>query len=570
MKKLFIAVVACVALALCACNKEEDKTPDFPDEHPLEASYEAVSSQTAVLGTIGEDLASAIKARFLYLSSNISDETKIVIVPWESIQLYSDIVLDSYEKGKTIVVAEPDNASLDKWLADHGINSLMFETEDRNLIVAFNRRGWQYGLDNPLDDTVGIVANLSAYLNPFVSWINAAVSTPSAPIADIASEGSVDITKTFDHVRVEQTFHIHLKKELGHMLWSSPDIVEASSLATISIEYYPLYAFEDQMSPGDYYVMSAKMTVENRPMYKGYWINKHGGLKTHLCAYIFDSATMEFELLDSKSNSVKPKFDNGPFPETTSLNVSHEEGMSWSLGGSVTGGWEGSGPAALLSVSGGVSFSNSTMISYKDILVYNNCSSGKVNIKYYLDVDASGYIQGFSLYEPTAPVCKSNLVSRASWVWRVPDTKDNSTVHYKMKITPKVSYSALRFYSSVAEAYIPVFTGAITDSPAVIDLKAPNRVPTGQWKINNSEAQGTYLSDIKVWKESEFQKGTPVYSSSESVASGDSRTIILPVGSYRAECKVGKSASQMTTRKCRAFKISRGDIMISNSGFDFE
>lgn len=572
MNKSFWAMAAFAAVALYACNPVSDDSdiPDSPEEYHLTANSEIVSVPAAILGVVDDDLSNALKTRFPVLTTAVTDDTGIIMVPWAVFQQQSDVVLKAYAEGKVIAVIAPDNAELNKWMKAHDIHAQSYVENDRNLIEAFTVSGWRYDLDNPLDDSPAASANLNAYLNPFVRWVNDAISTPSVQLEGFGGDGMVNVATTFDHACYDKTYHIYLKKELGHVALSTPDVVEASSSATLHLEYYPLYSFEDNNSNGDYYLFSAKFTIENRPMYKGSWVNKHGGVKTHLCAFIFDYAKLNFQLMDSDYSEITPKFDVGPNPETTSVNVSHEEGMSWSLDGSVTGGWEGSGPAALLSVSGGVSFSNSTSVSFPDLLVRNNSSKGQVKIEYDIADEVAGYMRGGTMYPPTATLCKSDLVLRASWVWRIDSTKDNSDEYFTLMMTPEVGYSAMRFYSTaLVDGKFYYFDNAITNRAPAINIQAPNRVPTGQVKINNTESQGIYFTDMKIWKANAYRTGSPVYSNTESVASGDSKSVILPTGDYRADIRVGRSSTSLRTCSTKSFTVRKGDVLILNSAFDF-
>ncbi|MCQ2173373.1 MAG: hypothetical protein MJZ17_11615 [Bacteroidales bacterium] len=572
MNRYLYLSVAVLALAVCGCNRSaevEDDTPDAPVENPMVVSNEKVNMPSAILGTVGGALESPLKERFTNLSSAISEVSRVVIVPWDSFLQNSEIIQDALKRRSIIVVTYPDDNALNGWLVEKGLTSILSEAGDSHLITAFGSHCGRFDLADPAKSDPEASGTIAAYLNGFVSWVNASDSIASVPhILEIGDE-MADIAKTFDHMRYDKTYQMSISEELGHVALSSPDVVKASSQAMLHLEYYPLYSFEDQASNGDYYLFTAKFTVENKPMYKGVWKNKHGGVRTHLCAYILDYIDLKFELVGTEDT---PLFDLGPNPETTPLAVTHEEGMSWNIGGSITGGVSATGPELSGTINGGASFSNSNSITYPDLVVNNNSSGGVVNIRYYVADEMAGYMQGTHMIEPKAEVCKSNAVVQASWVWRVSETKDNSTKAFKLKISPKVAYYGMRFYSTaIGDGAFTYVDNAITGDDVVIDVHAPNRVPTGIWKLKNSDESGVYVSDIKVWKASEYGTGAaPVLTVDESIDSGDTYSAILPTGDYRAELSAGKSSSAMTRRTCKKFTIARGDVHTSNSGFDFE
>lgn len=569
---LYLSVIIC-ALAVCGCNRSaeiEDDTPDAPVENPMVVSDEKVNMPAAMLGNPGGVLEGPLKERFSNLASAISDVSRVVIVPWDFFLQNSETIQNALKRRSIIAVAYPDGNSLNEWLEEKGFSYLLSDAEGKHLISAFGLHCGRFDLVDPTVDNPEASRAVAAYLNGFVSWVNASDSISSAPhILEVGDE-MADIAKTFDHMRYDKTFPMNIKEELGHVALSSPDSVKVSSQAILHLEYYPLYSFEDQASNGDYYLFTAKFTVENKPMYKGSWKNKHGGVRTHLCAFILDYIDLKFELTGTDNT---PLFDLGPNPETTPLAVTHEEGMSWNIGGSITGGVSATGPELSGTINGGASFSNSNSITYPDLVVNNNSSNGVVNIKYYLAEEMDGYMQGTKMIEPKAEVCKSNAVVQASWVWRVPETKDNSKTAFKLKISPKVAYYGMRFYSTaIGDGAFTYVDNAITSKEVVINLQAPNRVPTGVWKLKNSDESGVYVSDIKVWKASEYGVSgkNPVLTVDESIDSGDTYSAILPIGDYRAEISAGKSSSAMTKRVSRKFSITRGDSYTSNSGFDFE
>lgn len=590
MGKLLFRIMLCAALAvLCIGCKDKDPVDDepviLPTINPLAATLDQFNLPVVFLGNAQNDLIQALNKRKGNVLHSEPEQPELIFVSQSEISQFEERIIEAYAAGDFIAVVHPDYGQIRSTFASHGMKVLLpsFETPSSNMLVCFNCKGSSYSVDDPFDGNeitgkqesvllsdgsqtiVSGSDDVSDYLNPFVRFINESA-------AELVTKADpADVEKTFDAQKVEHTYTIHLKKELGHVALSKPDTVEATSQMTIRFKIYPLYAFQDQPANGDYYLVTAQSTIENAPMYLGSFTNKHGGVKTHLCAYIFREYHLDLEFKDG----IKPLFDVTPNPSTSAADVAHTEGMEWNIGGSLTGGIEGATPSAALSLNGGVSFSNSTTVTYPEIIIKNNSTAdGKVSYIYELHPDMSGYIQGFTMHPPAAEIVKSNTDMSGSWVWRVKDVKDNdSKTSFSVKVSPDLTYSSMRFYSSVADANIVKWTDAIASSEKTftLNLAAPNRTPTGSWCLKNTFTGGEYLTAITLYDSSDTGYSKPLYSFTRNVAPGEEFTTNLPTGKYNVTFSAGPDMDSMKPYKSvTPVIINRAEQTVSNASFNME
>lgn len=592
---LFLFVAVAIASVSCEKNDNNLDIPDIePEINPIISSGENATIPAMFISSQESEISKAIKSR---IPNNFVGTTatgaEMVIAAQNELLANIKTVAEAYSNGKIIVVISPDYSEIKKAFETEGYNIAMPDfAAGKNMLVAFNKYGYLYDVDEPADNgddgisegnsyngvnssIGGGVIDYADYLNPFVSWLN----RTSKEVEELENKAlrlttgtePADVVKTFNAQKVEHTYTIKLKKEISHVILSHPDVIEATSQLTIRFTIYPLYAFEDQVSNGDYYIVTAESVIENKPMYLGSFTRKHGGVKVRMCCYIFSEYYLDMEF----DGETKPLFDVTPCPKTTAVSVTCDEGFSWNLGGSITGGFSGFDLTGALSLSGGVAFSNSQSVTYPDLVVENNSTgNGKVSYRYDVPVDLMGYMQGTSIHEPEAVVCKAGTTLSSSWVWRVNSTKDNEDRSFKVKVNPNLSYAAMHFITiGSTDGVWHNFKDAIADTEKTftLELMAPNRTPTGMWSLSNTFANGEYISDIVVYDANDTEMKNPVHRVNGSVAPGKDYTTNLRTGSYMVTFKAGRSADATKLYKSiSSFEIKRAEHYTSNSGFDFK
>jgi len=572
---LILGLVLIVAFALTACRSSDDDNDKSSAKAILTASDERINSTVAYLGLIPSYIRTAFDARFTNNIDAVSADVNNLVVSSGVFASDGQTVYDCYSSGVTIIVVNPDIDAISEWCGIHNVpfNGTIL-SGDGLIIYAFNSRGASYSMDDPSPIDDDAQERLNDYLNPFVSWVNQnkkLVGLRGQPV--LSSTEPADILKIFDYQTIDHTFNMKLEKTLGTVSWSTPDVVTVTGQASLKMTIYPLYAFEDQTAPGDYYVVNATTIVHNATMYKGSFTAKHGGVTVHMVAYIMDNLYLKFWMQDGIV--VDFPASATPTPATTELSTTYTEGISWSLGGSLTGGFMGPTPMGNMTVNAGVTVSNSTSRTTPDLIIYNNWLNGKVDYRYKVNNDALGYMQGYcSMHEPTAVISKANMEAHNAWIWHVSGTKDRQTQSFTGTAYVSPTYTAMRCYSSaLADGKWFNFDDAILEAQKsyTFRINAPNRVPTGQLQLKNTMPSGTYVTNIKLWKEATSTSGNPDYSFSESIASGNEIVKNVEAAKYKIQIQAGPSADALKTyRTTSLISITRGEVSVVNSGFDFQ
>jgi hypothetical protein len=578
MKKQKLWFIFClvliVAVTFAACSSNDDDHDKLSTKGNLTASDEQIKSTVAYLGTVPSYIRTAFDARFTNNAGAVTTGVKNLVVSSDALASDGETVYDCYRSGATIIVVHPDIDALSEWCSRHDVPFIgTILSGDGILIYAFNNKGASYSMDDPSAVDDDAQKRLNDYLNPFVSWVNQ--TNQGAPLSGsppLSSNEPADIQKVFDYQTINHTFNMKLEKTLGTVLWSAPDIVTVTGQTSLKMTIYPLYAFEDQMAPGDYYVVNATTIVHNASMYKGHLTAKHGGVKVHMVAYIMDNLYLKFWMQDGIA--VDFPASATPTPATTELSTTYTEGISWSLGGAVTGGVAAGAPTGTLTINAGVTVNNSTTRTTPDLIIHNLWQDAKVHYRYKVNNDALGYIQGYcSMHEPTAVISKANMEARNAWVWHVRGTKDRQTQSFTGTAYVSPTYTAMRCYSSVADSKWFDFDDAIEELQKyyTFRINPPNRVPTGRLQLKNTMGAGTYVTNIKLWKETTSISSKPDYSFDESIASGNEVVKNVEAAKYRVQIEAGPSASALKTYSTvKAVSITRGDVSVLNSGFDFQ
>lgn len=165
---------------------------------------------------------------------------------------------------------------------------------------------------------------------------------------DICTEESPPIKNTTDDITAliipQQTsvsFSYQVKTEVGKdEIAMYP--VEGEGEVTLRHSIYPLYAFEQNSSNGDYYIVKSEVSVANEKMYKGYVSHllqdEKQRLKTttHVCGFYMREVRVYYELVDKDGKTVGEfPVGHSPTPLTTIGSTTYTSGFSWSLGAQI-------------------------------------------------------------------------------------------------------------------------------------------------------------------------------------------------------------------------------------------
>ncbi|MEG1634520.1 MAG: hypothetical protein RR388_02730 [Rikenellaceae bacterium] len=379
---------------------------------------------------------------------------------------------------------------------------------------------------------------------------------------------SKDVKVLFNAQQSMRTDPFRLKEEVAHVLWSDPDSLEGTGQTDLRLSVYPLYVFDSQADNGDYYIVNATIVVHSSEMYRGNKTVRHGGVRVRLCGFYLKRLDAEFAIHNNYGVAVGEFPTSGlPTPKTTVGQTEYSSGVTWSIGGSITGGVDADGPKVEASIKGGVSFTNVEKRSISDIDIRNNSIGNKAIYSFVVNNLPHYNASDISITNPPL-VSISNVEFTASWIWRVPTTKDyddKTSYFLSAKIDPM--YESCHFYSTGAD-FSEKKHSASSGKSFSIPLKRPNRTPTGFIKVKNT-FKSDVITDVKIWNVNS-QDPVPYLVSSKQFASSETFVDNLPIGTYKIEFKAGPNATSLKTYELsRNITITRGDETALTSAFDF-
>jgi PKD repeat protein len=572
-----------MAIAFVACNKDKDKEEVlYPDELTPEPAAVTTNLPAATIGSAFDvNFMAALDERLLAKQTAIDATTQIVLVHNTHLAAISAAdkaaILEVYNRGGDVVLIEPEFDEVDEFseFLEH-VHAVPTSDPDRRFaeIYAFNQRNQHYILGNLHPDgerTDVDPVHYGVFLNPFIEWLNKNASDMQSKALVRYADELADLMRTFDYQTVSVSFPIYISGELAHVASSDADVLTKSGAIQVVTTAYPIHAFDDQASPGDYYLMHQEITVPNGSWYKGKWTNTHGGVHVRLCAFFMQNFRISNTLSSPPAGTVALKTS----PTTTIGSTSYTSGVSWHLDASVTGGTSNDHPLETATVGGGVTVSNSETRTISDMDV-RNLGSG-VTTAWGLDFNnLASYNANISINEP-AVASRSTQVLLTDWIWYFPAMKDASTTsacNFTISVDGS-KWGGSHFYSTGADFSTKDFTPwlkpafgiifsefAYSTISQTVAFAAPNRTATGQLKLKNNDNSG-YLSEIKIWKSTEVKTATPT-TIAGSIARGEDAQIWLPVGTYKMELKIGTAVYHTATN----FAITRAGVYQLNGATD--
>jgi hypothetical protein len=357
---------------------------------------------------------------------------------------------------------------------------------------------------------------------------------------------------------------------------------QPSSIISVVTHVQPLYAFQDQPSPGDYYVIDQQVTAPYADWYRKPQTSLAAAAVTGFYAA---KLAVTNTLLKADGSQPEGLSATKQSPATTTGSTSYTHGMTltetstWSIGGtaSLSSGSTGKTATATGSYSQTSTVSKNTQEtrSISDIDIQATGDATKTGWNLIFNNLVEGDIIASSTTEPPLSA-RSTQYFYSNWLWRVSSASDNSDESFILSTSLNGSEWHIKGglnFASFIDSYN--YRGAMKSYvPTIPEQKAtilpPNRIPTGALVLNNAESSGTYLSNVQVWKSTNSSAMPDYVYSQESIPSGSSLTLWLPSGVDYGRIRFTKS-DRTTMESQRTINIGRaGSVtMYSNNADDF-
>jgi hypothetical protein len=318
---LFAVLLLSVSCSNPAGNETSGNiTPSGLPEVSLKAYINSTASD--------EPYINAIEGAFSNKQNAIGSDTQIVVLDRQYVHHMSDNQIASiksvYDRDGVIVLVNPDedgvNAVCDAvghvGVFDHIIDGSKIVAE----VYAFNNFAYSYILGNEGIDGDSDYTLLGKGL---LDWINEHIASRALRALRSASRSAiaeVDIDAVIDAQTITMDFPVTLDP-----LTDYPQFKKTGVISTVT-HVRPLYAFRDQASPGDYYVIDQQVTSPNGQWYTSMNANNEYGA---LYFNYMGKLAVKNELFNQDDTAVSDLSATMQSPENTVSSTSYTSGMTW-------------------------------------------------------------------------------------------------------------------------------------------------------------------------------------------------------------------------------------------------
>ena len=353
---------------------------------------------------------------------------------------------------------------------------------------------------------------------------------------------------------------------------------------TLRHSIYPFYAFEDNTSNGDYYLVKSEVSVVNEGMYKDNKIYRYdkemsdgGGdeqIYTGICGYYLRAIRLKYQLCDTKHYGVVGEYPVGhsPTPLTTIGSTTYISGFSFTIGGQIRIGNDTLSINPLLF---DFEYNQQTIRNIQDMDIRNTSTSQIANYEFSLNnLPSVGHEFDLSPLLPAPPLSVNTGTYLQEFIWRVPSTKDfqGDDVRFALLQTVELEYgychSRWTFPRKIQAYTYKLRENVKTVSYSnIVDITPPCRIPMGKLKLPNRN-KGLYVTKVTVTEEGGKE---PLTISKGSLAYGKSFEIYVNTGKYKVEFMMGKNSrdAKKYTLIYDAAEVAKDETLELFSDYDF-
>ena len=561
MKKVTFLISMIAIVLMWSCSTSDDTTTPAFKDFGLTVCFddEQFNENLAYLGGMYAEDELWLRARAANLMVDDPSSATVLVLHHSVVKANMDALLEAYEKGKVIIISEPDIEQLKVMRDTSGWSFLLpRELPCSNCAIAFSKHRTML-LTPPV------------YINDAGEQIYQDRSVFEAARALLqffkkVKEDSENLTKS-------SVAAGGLDEKINTQTYDSPfscyrDVVICGRYLrvfvsnNISYSVYPCYIPEGVNNNGDYYVVKAVATnyaptmyeyangnpevpVGNKP-YAHYWPREYSYWGD--CQFRGPYNT-KLDVTISSENPSDMSFttDGRPAPGTDidTKDFSESESFSWEVG--LSGGYSKE-EKWNCGINAGVGGEKSSEVSYSmsDMKVVNNSGNSIVDYDFVYQ-NLPGKDDDFDNFEGQMPsICKSTADFEMTWEWTSTVHKDNDgcIIPVVTDMTMGIALWARDKNGAVWSNYMDNYTFSRKDvNTTLLDLA---RVPVGCLKINNKALSNEILYDIKVY---DSATGETVYAGTNNVGMNEYFEVLLPQKdrSYFVSMEVGRNSYDKVT-----------------------
>lgn len=409
------------------------------------------------------------------------------------------------------------------------------------------------------------------------------VTSTISVVPSIPSEDKTNLSDMFDSQMIKWEKEFSLFKRVAKMKGCSGDWLRGNGKCHAEFKITPLHAFNNHTSSGDYYIVDATYAIDNTDMYKGRYWSKHGGVRCRICGWTLKNCDITTKLVTPSGEKVE--FAQFPKPDTQIDCQTYSDGWSWNIGGNITGGVSKDGGQGSLQVNGAYSENHSKSYTVSDLGMTNKTKYGQDGKVHYELVNNRMVQFKWSEYRGMAEpsnFARNILSFHSSWIWYVPDIKDDNTDRLRLEVEMNPTYEACHFYSTEADFKRDSYAIGSLNS-GEIKVENPDRTSKAIISIKNSTPnyikniliQSTETVKVKTDDDKEVKKPKHSLLITNTYSSGSTINISAPLGEYTIEFIAGKTKEnsksyQYKNNGSNVLTLSEVTTYNLGSGYDFE
>lgn len=485
LNRFFIGICLLSLLAFTACSDDDVKKGGGEDVREIvtEAFDHGVTfAYPAFVGNIDGEFKEPITEMFTNIVATPDADTRLVVLGSIN-EISAETLKELYENGADIAIVHPSKSELDNFIAS---NSWVkhFDTDDieNTILITFNKNNEVHSVsgekepvefendsdaayDDDLDDddNGGGVdpeydpSEMDDYVEykhgercctvaAWISYLNIKYEVSSLDGATADHDSIFFIGKNITKLCDLDTLRGEIRKSGAYR-----DSCKGKPSVTLGYDYKMVHVYEGSAQSGDYYIMGMNAVAHNSGMWDGS-VRKvdHVGAITKICGWLLDRFQVKTTLVENSlfhkpvEEAVFPIYPS-PSSDVHTGETNVAQSYSITAGGSVSGGYskeKGPNIEGSANVSASWSWSHSEKWNVGELTIGNLVSGNQVGWK----ANLANYPkwQPYKFVLPTNSLLTSNVNLKGSWIWRIPDTKDNTIAPaYSLKCDVELEYFAI-------------------------------------------------------------------------------------------------------------------------------
>lgn len=352
-----------------------------------------------------------------------------------------------------------------------------------------------------------------------------------------------DVSQLFSKYNYSVVLPFSANEEIRHVALSDPDRIQGEGAVSLNLNIYQIHCYEGAPGAGDYYLINLSAGLASDKMYRGKWVNTHGGVHTRLCGYFAKSFTVD--CIPWNKNTNAPYYSDevetigAPSPETTvgetvyttgssvSLNTTLSLSLGYNLdkdkgygngGGTVSAGWSWTDKKSR-------TISDTDISNLSGYYVINGQPQPICRVGWKMQFNNLPYFQWSQtcgINEGSSQTYRSTNYLESSWVWYKKNVSDGSTENpISVKIRTQSNYGTLSFFTTKADLKEISFN-KFGNFDYVFDLKPFSRDKCGVLNIENDFEDGTTITAVRIYYLKNGTLGDLAWSTKNNIVPGKS------------------------------------------------